>query len=117
PSRPCLPGGRGDLRLGFVAAGPMVVWSRYPPNQDPVALSPDTSETAEEREGARDGDDVAPLARAAGARGDLTVVRDLLPYLRPYIGRITLALLLVILAKLANLVVPFVLKEIVDQLN
>ncbi len=81
-------------------------------------MSLDTSDAAEEREGADErGDSVAPVARAADARGDLTVVRDLLPYLRPYAGRITLALFLVILAKLANLVVPFVLKEIVDQLN
>jgi ATP-binding cassette, subfamily B, heavy metal transporter len=81
-------------------------------------LSLDTSDAAEEREGADErGDAVAPVARAAGARGDFTVVRDLLPYLRPYVARITVALLLVILAKLANLVVPFVLKEIVDQLN
>ena len=81
-------------------------------------MSLDTSDAAEEREGADNrGDTVAPVDRAAGARGDITVVRDLLPYLKPYIGRITLALLLVILAKLANLVVPFILKEIVDQLN
>lgn len=81
-------------------------------------MSLDTSDAAEEREGAEErGDGVTPVDRAAGARGDFTVVRDLLPYLKPYIGRITLALFLVILAKLANLVVPFVLKEIVDQLN
>ncbi len=60
---------------------------------------------------------VIPLERAAHARGDFTVVRELIPYLRPYIGRITLALLLIVAAKLANLVVPFVLKAIVDQLN
>lgn len=81
-------------------------------------MSLDTSDDADEREGADErGDTVVPVDRAAGARGDFTVVRDLLPYLRPYVGRITLALLLVIAAKLANLVVPFVLKEIVDQLN
>ncbi|MEX2496995.1 MAG: ABC transporter ATP-binding protein/permease [Woeseia sp.] len=62
-------------------------------------------------------DAVAPVARAAGARGDLEVVREVLPYLRPYAGRIALALLLILAAKLANLVVPFVLKGIVDQLN
>ncbi len=81
-------------------------------------MSVQTSNTAEERASASDRHEaVAPVDRAAGARGDLSVVRDLLPYLRPYIGRITLALFLVVLAKLANLVVPFVLKEIVDQLN
>ena len=60
---------------------------------------------------------VEPVARASGARGDLHVIGDMLPYLRPYIGRITLALLLIVAAKLANLVVPFLLKGIVDQLN
>ncbi|HSD70451.1 MAG TPA: ABC transporter ATP-binding protein/permease [Woeseiaceae bacterium] len=45
------------------------------------------------------------------------VIGDMLPYLRPYIGRITLALLLIVAAKLANLLVPFLLKGIVDQLN
>ncbi|HUD96967.1 MAG TPA: ABC transporter ATP-binding protein/permease [Woeseiaceae bacterium] len=58
-----------------------------------------------------------PLERASDARGDYTVVRELVPYLRPYIGRITLALLLIVAAKLTNLVVPFVLKAIVDRLN
>jgi ATP-binding cassette subfamily B protein len=62
-------------------------------------------------------DVVVPVERAADARGDLSVIRDLLPYLRPYVGRITFALLLILAAKLANLVVPFVLKAIVDQLN
>lgn len=58
-----------------------------------------------------------PVARAAGARGDFTVVTSLLPYLRPYIGRIILALALILIAKLANLLVPVALKHIVDRLN
>ena len=58
-----------------------------------------------------------PVDRAADARGDLTVIRELLPYLRPYTGRITIALLLILGAKLANLAVPWVLKAIVDDLN
>jgi ATP-binding cassette subfamily B protein len=63
------------------------------------------------------GEIVAPVARADSARGDLSVIRDMLPYLRPYVGRISLALLLIVAAKLANLLVPFALKGIVDQLN
>lgn len=59
----------------------------------------------------------APVARAADARGDLAVVAELLPYLRPYIGRIVLALALVVGAKLTNLLVPVALKYIVDGLN
>ena len=75
-----------------------------------------TPTTDDERPDVQD-DSVVPLQRAANARGDFTVIRELIPYLRPYIGRITLALLLIVAAKLANLVVPFFLKAIVDQLN
>jgi len=60
---------------------------------------------------------VTPVERAETARGDFRVLRDLLPYLRPYVGRITFALLLIVAAKLANLLVPLALKRIVDQLN
>ncbi|RDZ27989.1 ABCB family ABC transporter ATP-binding protein/permease [Lysobacter silvisoli] len=60
---------------------------------------------------------VAPVARAAGSRGDFSVVAELLPYLRPYLGRILLALAMVLAAKLLNLAVPMVLKRIVDGLN
>lgn len=60
---------------------------------------------------------VTPVKRAEQARGDVAVLRDLLPYLKPYLGRILLALGLVFAAKLLNLLVPFVLKYIVDDLN
>src|SRR6478736_9485821 len=59
----------------------------------------------------------APVARPKGARADWQVLRSLLPFLRPFAGRIGFALLLVVLGKLANLVVPLVLKKIVDALN
>ena len=59
----------------------------------------------------------APVERAEELRSDARVIGDLLPYLRPYIGRIIVALLLIVGAKLANLLVPFALKEIVDRLN
>ena len=72
----------------------------------------DATEIAEGRE-----DIVVPVERASGARGDLSVVKAVTPYLRPYLGRIIFALVLILAAKLANLVVPFVLKGIVDQLN
>ncbi|QEY61987.1 ABC transporter ATP-binding protein/permease [Metapseudomonas lalkuanensis] len=62
-------------------------------------------------------DGSAPLARKAGSRGDAAVIATLLPYLRPYVGRIALALGLIVAAKLANLYVPIALKQIVDQLN
>src|SRR5690606_28182667 len=60
---------------------------------------------------------VTPVKRAEQARGDFAVIRDLLPYLKPYVGRILLALGLVFAAKLLKLLVPFVLKHIVDGLN
>ncbi|WP_455231701.1 ABCB family ABC transporter ATP-binding protein/permease [Geopseudomonas aromaticivorans] len=61
--------------------------------------------------------DTPAVKRAEQARGDFAVVRDLLPYLRPYLGRILLALGLVVAAKLLNLLVPIALKQIVDGLN
>ena len=57
------------------------------------------------------------LQRKEGARGELAVVGTLLPYLRPYWVRIVLSLLLILAAKLATLLVPLALKEIVDRLN
>ena len=59
----------------------------------------------------------APVARKAGTRGDAAVIATLLPYLKPYAGRIALALGLIFVAKLVNLYVPIALKHIVDQLN
>ncbi|WP_271411478.1 ABCB family ABC transporter ATP-binding protein/permease [Pseudomonas sp. Q1-7] len=62
-------------------------------------------------------DGTAPIARKAGSRGDAAVIATLLPYLRPYVGRIAVALGLIVAAKLANLYIPVALKQIVDQLN
>ena len=71
-----------------------------------------------ESSGPTAGDDaVVPVERAAGTRGDFRVLLDLLPYLRPYVGRISVALFLIVGAKLANLLVPVALKGIVDRLN
>jgi ATP-binding cassette subfamily B protein len=63
--------------------------------------------------------DAKPLPEdtTAGVRGDFAVVGELLPYLRPYLGRIVLALGLILGAKLANMLVPVALKKIVDQLG
>ncbi len=67
---------------------------------------------------AKDRDDlVIPIERAVSARGDMSVISDVIPYLRPYVGRIVVAMLLIVAAKLTNLAVPFALKGIVDQLN
>jgi ATP-binding cassette, subfamily B, heavy metal transporter len=79
------------------------------PNPKPL---PEDATAVDKREGR-----VASLERGAGARGDFAVVAELLPYLRPYLGRIILALGLILGAKLANLLVPIALKKIVDHLG
>ena len=50
-------------------------------------------------------------------RNDWKTVRTLLPYLWEFKGRVVLALTLLILAKVANVAVPLVLKSIVDSLS
>ncbi len=50
-------------------------------------------------------------------RGDWSTIQTLLPYLAEFKGRVALALTLLVLAKLANVAVPLVLKEIVDAMN
>src|SRR4249919_3420703 len=81
--------------------------AQAPPTQvsDEIAAAPDAVAGS------------APIARPSGARADWQVLRSLVPFLRPFAGRIGFALLLVVLGKLANLVVPLVLKKIVDSLN
>jgi ATP-binding cassette, subfamily B, heavy metal transporter len=62
----------------------------------------------------------APAPAAAGPavpQGDLGVVRRLLPYLWEFRGRVLLALALLVSAKLANIAVPLVMKQIVDGLS
>jgi ATP-binding cassette subfamily B protein len=49
--------------------------------------------------------------------GDAGVIRKLLPYLWEYRGRVLLALLFLVTAKLANLAVPLLMKAIVDGLS
>ncbi len=50
-------------------------------------------------------------------RNDWKTIRTLLPYLWEFRGRAALAMTLLILAKLANVAVPLVFKDIVDKLN
>ena len=57
------------------------------------------------------------VARPGTARSEAQVVRDLLPFLKPFTGRICLALALVVAGKLANLAVPMLLKKLVDGLS
>jgi ATP-binding cassette, subfamily B, heavy metal transporter len=57
----------------------------------------------------------APPDRAV--RGDWQTIRTLLPYLLAYKGRVVLALACLVAAKVANVGVPLVLKQIVDSLT
>ena len=50
-------------------------------------------------------------------QGEWNTIRTLLPYLLEFKGRVVLAMTMLILAKLANVAVPLVLKEIVDAMN
>jgi len=50
-------------------------------------------------------------------RGDWHAIRTLLPYLLAYKGRVALALSCLIAAKVANVAVPLVLKQVVDSLT
>lgn len=50
-------------------------------------------------------------------RSDWKTLRTLLPYLAEFKGRVAIALGLLVLAKLCNVAVPLVLKEIVDRLS
>jgi len=55
--------------------------------------------------------------KPAAQRNDWQTIRALLPYLMEFKGRVALALVLLLLAKLANVSVPLALKEIVDALD
>ena len=50
-------------------------------------------------------------------RGDWLVIRDLLPYLLEYRFRVIIALSCLIAAKVANLGIPIVMKELIDSLD
>ena len=54
---------------------------------------------------------------AAPATGDAGVIAKLLPYLLEYKGRVFLAIAFLVTAKLANLSVPLLMKQIVDGLS
>ena len=57
------------------------------------------------------------LEKPSANRNDWKTIRSLLPYLWEFKGRVVLALALLVMAKLANVAVPLVLKEIIDALD
>ncbi len=61
--------------------------------------------------------ETVPVPPPAHARSETQILREILPYLRPFVGRILLALALVVAGKIAGLAVPTVLKKLVDTLD
>jgi ATP-binding cassette subfamily B protein len=59
----------------------------------------------------------AGTEHAPASRNQRKTIRSLFPYLWEFRGRVALALSFLVLAKLANVTVPFALKHIVDALN
>ncbi len=59
----------------------------------------------------------AGAQRAPASQSQWKTIRSLLPYLWEFRGRVALALAFLVMAKLANVAVPFALKHIVDALN
>jgi ATP-binding cassette subfamily B protein len=57
------------------------------------------------------------LEKPPANRNDWKTIHKLLPYLWEFKGRVVLALSLLIMAKLANVGIPLVLKEIIDALD
>ena len=57
------------------------------------------------------------LEKPSANRNDWKTIRSLLPYLWEFKGRVVLALALLVMAKIANVSVPLVLKEIIDTLD
>ena len=53
----------------------------------------------------------------AGEQPTAQVLRRLLPFLRPYSGRIAIAMLCLLTAKVAGLAVPMLLKRLIDTLG
>ncbi|MSQ59060.1 MAG: ABC transporter ATP-binding protein/permease [Betaproteobacteria bacterium] len=62
----------------------------------------------------RPSDSGQPLTRK---RNDWKTIRSLLPYLAEFKGRVFLALICLVVAKLANVSVPLLMKDIVDHLS
>jgi ABC-type transport system involved in Fe-S cluster assembly fused permease/ATPase subunit len=57
------------------------------------------------------------MEKPPGNRNDWKTIRALLPYLWEFKGRVAVALALLIMAKVANVGVPLILKEIIDALD
>ncbi|MEO5861182.1 MAG: ABC transporter ATP-binding protein/permease [Burkholderiales bacterium] len=69
------------------------------------------------RDHARSHSSVLPTPSSNSTPGGFAVLRSLFPYLWDFRGRVLLALLCLVIAKLANVGVPLILKQIVDTLD
>jgi len=58
-----------------------------------------------------------PSPASPAMRGDWSTIRSLWPYLMEFKGRVIFAMTLLVLAKVANVGVPLIFKQIVDQLG
>ena len=56
-----------------------------------------------------------PITQAAPRRNDWKTIRTLLPYLWEFKARVAIAMVLLLLAKVANVYVPLVLKGVIDN--
>jgi ATP-binding cassette, subfamily B, heavy metal transporter len=79
-----------------------------PVTAEPITVEPNADPQPQEP---------VPLAPPANARSETQILRELVPYLRPFVGRILFALVLVVAGKVAGLAVPTVLKKLVDALD
>ena len=57
------------------------------------------------------------LTTAQGERPASRVIRRLIPFLKPYSGRIGIAMAFLLTAKVAGLAVPMLLKHLIDTLG
>ena len=57
------------------------------------------------------------LQRPSGERPTGQILKRLLPFLKPYSGRIAIAMVCLLVAKIAGLAVPMVLKRLIDTLG
>jgi len=64
-----------------------------------------------------DSDSAAPAPVPAPERPATLILKRLLPFLKPYSGRIALAMACLMLAKVAGLAVPMLLKRLIDDLG
>jgi ATP-binding cassette, subfamily B, heavy metal transporter len=83
-----------------------------PVTSDTQPIDPTATDTA-----VTDSTPVLAVAEAGTVRSEGQILREIVPYLRPFVGRILFALSLVIAGKLAGLAVPMVLKSLVDTLG